>query len=483
MNSPVPEQLPPAAEQMSLLDRSKQAALGLGLAALAFAGAYGVANHIDGKLAVTTDSAQPSDGLSDAFDAAVAGLVAVGVAATAKRAYRHIYVSVSAEQAALNEMAHASSRFKSSVGRAVLGGSLVVVGSGALMGSFVDTAHEVSHSQSNVANFFTDILGKPAAGQDNFVISNSPRPELANNTNVSVDKANKFMTSAAQNNVSVIPANWEWHAAQRNGSPDAKIQVLAASLPARVANLPIADAKCDNISVAAAQELGVAKGETFTMDGLTLTVREVLDGKSGMNLLPVLFNSEDFGRCIRNNPDQPFTAMLAQGDKEQIKKILGEQGLSAENMSNRAFVVPTSEFIENSQKTGENSVNPLVLQALAVASLITGAAVGSRASRRLTENRRSNTVLRANGMSWHQVRTKEVETAESESMISSVWALPVVVLIDAATNGGIPGAALGPGIETMLCVVGANWLVNRSGTAIALRREARKENLAKGQRL
>lgn len=426
------------------------------------------------------DTAEPSNGLAQAFDVAVECGVITGTAVLAKRGIKHISLSFNEKERAVYDMAHAKNRKRAGIGRTLGAASLIVVGAGAMAGNFIDTAHEVSTSQSNVADYFAEITGGDTAESHSYVISNSPTPELANNGHISITKANGFLAQASSNNITAVPTSWEWHSGHRENEEDKKIQFLAGSLPSYITGLPPASEDCEQISVDAASELGVAPGQSFEMDGLTLKVRDVLQGKSGLNLLPVLFNNEDFSRCLKNNPQEPFSVLLAKGQKQDIERVLEEQGLSSSSLTDRAYVVPVEEFVKNTKETGENSVNPLVLQAMAVAFVLTGAALGNRSGNRLVENRRVNTVMEANGMSKRLISKRYAEMAESEALLSSAVALPVVALVDMYTNSGIPGANLAPTTKTALCVLGFSWGINRLGTAVAMRREAPNIDLSKG---
>ncbi len=454
------------------------------------AAGVGVVTHentnLDSPIVSTaSDSVSPSDGLANAFNLAVEGGAILGAGLLVKRGVGHIRRAFSSEDQAIHEMAHARNQSRGSVGRRVAQASLIVVGTGAMIGNFVDTAHEVSSSQAKVADYFANILGaeRPSDNIGNYVISNTPVPELANNTSISINRANGFLAHAKEHNITAVPGTWEWHSGQRKGEEGTKIQLLTGSLPSETTQIPLADKECKEISVDVAKELGVKKGETFTMDGLTLTVNNVIEEKSGLNLLPVLFNNEDFARCVRNTPDQPYSLILAQGQKTEIQKLLAEQGLSPDTLTDRAFVVPVDKFVQNSKETGENSVNPLVLQAMTVASLLAAAALGNRARNRLKENTRINTVWGANGLDKHALSKKYSEIAESEALYSSLIAIPVVLLADVYTNTGIPGAALAPSVKTVLCIVGINYGINKAGTAIAIRREASNMDLSKGHTL
>jgi hypothetical protein len=479
------EQGTPITPQHPRFRRAGQVIAGAAMLGVAAYGVGAAANHafnLDRTVSMAADNATPSDALSQDFllladVAAVAGAIVL-----AKRGGHYVRIAASPERQASHDMAHATKkRNKSLPVRALVGGSLVLAGAGAMFGNFYDTSNSVSSAQSNVAGYFNDILGTPKPGQDNFVITNSPAPELANTSNISVSKAGNFITSAEGSNVTVVPINFEWHAGERKGQEGSKIQLLTASLPEAMTGLPEASEDCSDVSVKAAKELGVAPGATFTIDGVSVKIREVLPTQSGLNLIPVLFNNKDFARCIKNNPEQAFTTLLAQGDKETITQMLKAQGLSSDGVVDRAFVIPSSEFIDNTKKTGENNVDPLVLQAMLVSLFITGAALGNRSRARLATNRLVNTVHESNGMDMHMINRQMVEVAESEAFKSGLLAMPLVLLVDTIANGGIPGSDIGPSTKTALVVLGGSWMANRVGTSIAMRRERRLTDLAKGQ--
>lgn len=442
------------------------------------AGAYTVASgEIDASATFPAvfAEAQPSDDLANAFDIVVAGGALLGTYALAKNGAGHIRRALNDEADALHQIARAD---RSSLCQRVVPASLIVVGAAAMTGNFIDIDREVSTAQSDVADILPSVLDSSEHSHDgeDYIITNSPQPELSSNSNLSQDLVHEVI-SDNKGNVHYIPGRWEWHAGEVN---DEKFTVLAASFPQEVTKIESGSESCDGVGVNVAEELGLQRGDTLKMDGLTLRVRETIDNSSGLGLLPVIFNNEDFARCVQNNPDQPFGFVLARGEKEEIERQLAENGLSPDNLSSRAFVVPVDEFLDNTEETGENNVSPLVLQAMGVAAIFAGAALSNRSRNRLTENRRINAVWHANGLGKSRIAQIYRDGAESEAIASSLVAAPVIVLLDAYTNSGIPGAEIGPSVTTFLCVVGTTWAINKAGTAVAIRREAPHIEAGKG---
>jgi hypothetical protein len=429
------------------------------------------------RLSITAETAQPSDDLALAFDALIdVGVVAGGIA-LAKRGAHRIRIASDDALMAQHELAH---RGEKKGIRRVVPAALLVTGAGIVMGNFIDINEEVSSAQVDVAGAFTSILSEKTDEEQvsRFFISSSPVPELTNDANLNFSASEAV--AVVDEETKYVPGRWEWHAAYSPDNSNAQFQVLSVSLPKEVTQMPEASADCTDITVDVAKELGLQPGETLIMDGVPLTVRETLDIKSGMNLLPVLFNNEDFARCVQGDPEQGYSFMLSQGDQTAIDAGLKAAGFNDGDIANRAYVVPVDEFINNTEQTGKNNSSPLVLQAMAVSGLFMGAALSGRSRNRLVENRRVNALWHANGFSKSMLARRYAEVAESEALASSALAAPLILIVDAYTNAGIPGAEIGPSAKTILCVTGINWGVNKISTAVAVRREASKINAGKG---
>lgn len=447
----------------------KSAVLGVGLLCAAGAGIVYSAQG-DGLIAerfeITSDQAQPSDILADAFDGLERLSALAGGLVLAKRGTHHLKSARDPSSRALNTMARASNRRR--VLRITSAATLLTAGAGVMAGNYFDAADSVSRSQANVGSFLVDVVDE---GEDAVLITNTPRPELANNATINPKVAAAVIESATENGETIIPMHWEWHPAVRPSNPQAKIQVLAAGLPQEITGLPLADEKCENVSVAAAKELGIEVGQEFQMDGLTLKVADILNDSAGFNLLPVILNNEDFERCVNTNMDQPYNVLLSGSGLTKAQEILKEAGVGSDNLSERVFVVPADKFVSDTLQTGKNTVNGLVLQAMALGLIFGGVALSGRDSNELISNRENNRLLKVNGFSERHIARMYAEKADADALQSSLFAMPGIILVDTFTNLGQPGAALGPSAKTYLCVLGLTWGVKRIGTSIAVRKE------------
>lgn len=433
-------------------------------------------------IVIKPEAAQPSDTFNDLFDGIYVGGAALGVGVLAKRAGRQVRLSFSKKEQAVSELSYqVGGNGTGRKVRALAGVSLIGAGAGLMTGGFVDIAREVGNSQVDVSEALFGELPGTGTGE-NFILSNTPTPELANAMNLPnevVAGISEAASSPEYDELVVAPMRVEWHTAFAEGSEN-KVQVLAAGLPQEITELPEANEICSNVKVVAAEELGVAPGQKLTVDGLPVTVHETVAESAGVNLLPVIMNNEDFARCLQTNPDQPFNAVLAQGEYEEVQRLLADSGVDVENLNNRVFVVPESEFMANTLQTGKNNVNGFALNAMALGLLFAGAALGNNARTQLANNRRINTMLQANGFDWKTIKHVYNEHSEKMALKSSIVAVPAIIGFDAMTNSGTPGAAMGPNAVTLLCVLGTTWTAARVGTELAVRKEAKREELNKG---
>lgn len=449
--------------------RLRTAVTGLTLmAGAAGLGAGVAAEAVDAGMpnAIVTE-AMPSDDMSNYFDVAVnVGALAGGIF-LAERGVKRVRIGMDESLYAAHQLALRQGTHPGKSRRRFAAVSLLASGAAVAVGNLVDIAEGVGTSQSDVAAAVSDIAGTDP--EHTFIVTNSPQPELLSSPNIPVGPATNAIEASEG---TLIPAVWEWRTATKKNI-DAKYTVLTMGLPQEITELPVSAEDCSEISVAAAQELGVKKGQTFQVDGVTMKVDQVLTGKSGLNVLPVLLNNQDYARCLKGNPDQAFSFLLGNGEQESIEGLLRAEGLeqNPEDLSQRAYVVPVSEFIAQSEQSGKNSVNPLVLEAAFVTSLLAGAALAGRASTRMANGRNSNSVLFASGTSKKSIANMYRELADSEAEVAGLIAAPLILLVDAFTNSGIPGAELGPSVKTVLFVTGLTWASNRIGTGLALRRE------------
>lgn len=480
---PIPAEISTPSHESGWRDTAGRVALGLGLASSAVVGAsLALRGEIDVEqnYAISTDEARPSNDLSDLFNLVVDGGAVIGGAAVAARGVRQIRMGLSPQYRALQEIAAARPRTGSRLQRYTAMGALSL-GTATMTGSFIDIAEGVSDSQPHVASAATRIMDGVGGEGETFLVTNSPHPELSTNGTVPQERAKAIVEQASVTSIPAIPMRWEWHTGQPSDEPtEAKRTLIAVSLPEELTELPPASESCDDISVTAAKQLGVEVGDNISMDGLTLKVHSVLTDEAGVNMLPVIFNNKDFAQCVSKNPDQPFSAVMTKGEQQEIEKLLEDAGISTDNLSEKLFVVPETAFTANTKQTGENSVNGLVLQAMATGLILGGVALGNKSKAELQASRQANTMLRANGMSNREIRSINTSRAATEAFRSSVGALPAVVLVDTLSSTGLPGSEFGLDIKNALCVIGLTTAAT-VGSALRANRTERN-NLELGGR-
>jgi len=474
-----PTEIPTPSHEAGWRDTVGRVAVGVGLAGGALAGTglavTGNLPSLDNKIAITSDDARPSDDLANLFDLMIQGGTIAGAAFVGARGAHHIRAGLDPHYRALSEIAHAQP--PTSIPRRIGAVGLLGTGTAAMAGSFMGIADGVAHSQENIASAATSIMQDIGGDGEVYMITNSPHPELSSNGNVPRERAETIVQQAAADSIPAIPMRWEWHTGwPSDETEDAKRTIVAVSLPNEITDLPPASESCEDISVTAARQLGVEVGDSITMEGLTLQVRSVLTEEAGVNLLPVIFNNDDFARCVDKDPDlqQPFSAILTKGEKDQVEATLEKAGVSSNNLSQNLFVVPETEFTDNTLQTGKNSVNGLVLQAMATAMVLGGAALSNQSKAELTASREPNTVLRVGGFTDRQVRRIHTEKAASDTAKSTLLSGPIIVAIDAFSNFGLPGSAMGVTGGTLLAVLGLTAGAKIGGTLLANRSERGK---------
>lgn len=487
-NEVMPAEITHRAEHAgSRWQRTRQAALGLGCMAAAAAGVWAVTEGVvnaDNSVAITTDHARPSDTLANAFDLLTEVGEGLGVLVAVKRGARHIDFAVRPTQKAIYDMAHTKRGVKGRLPRSIASVGLLAAGAGIMTGNYLNVADSISASQANVAQGVFDHVMDAAAPDTPgsvFYASSSSTPELLFPTHVSKDSVAKIIKSATADDVTAVPGREEWHSAFRSGEKDAKLELITFSLPHEVTGLPEADDSCTDVSAAASKELGVPIGGKINVEGLPVTIDRMLpEGTAGANMVPVVFNNEDFARCLASNPEQPFNFVLLKGTKARVEAALKDAGLSGEDAASRIFAVPEQEYISNSLQTGKNNVNSLVLEAMSVGLLFAGAALGGKARSEMVAARAKNGILKFNGFSNKMIARIYQEKAEAAAVQSSAIAMVGVLAVDGFTNSSIPGAALGPSLGTYAAVLGLTWGVNRLATSVSLRRELPKLEAKRG---
>lgn len=462
----------------------------LAIGATLLAGSIGVgysfieSNILNHDLAVVTDRAQPSDLLAKSFTYLETAGEAFGAVFLAKRGLHHLRLPFNESDQAIYSLNNASRNpDKKTKVKSLAAASILMGGAGLMIGNYSDIAKGVSHTQSNVAQLFDKTLSaKPSKGSQNLVVSNSPTPDILNTNFINVSIGNQILNSANNQGIPAVPIYKEWVSGSRvkNGQP---IEFLAIGMPQSATGLKESSNNCQTVNVDAAKELGVPVGKTFDVQGLELKVNHILTGSSGFNLLPIIMNSQDYTNCLNSNDKMPYSMILMDSTKQKIESILNkvQANSNTDPNSKRLYVATTQEFSNNALQTGQNAVDGLVLEAMMLGLGFAGIAISYKARTNLANNRKVNLFLKANGFTEKMVSKIYTEKMESEIIESSLFAFPAVLLFDAMTNLGEPGAALGPSLKTYLTILGLTWGVGRLSTSIALRREATNYNFDKGQ--
>ncbi len=460
----------------------------LAIGSVLLAGSIGVgysfieSNIINHDLAIVTDRAQPSDLLAKSFTYLEATGETFGAIFLAKRGMHHLRLPFNEKDQAIYSLnnSNVNSDKKTKI-KSLAAASILMGGAGLMIGNYSDIAKGVSHTQSNVAQLFNKTLAaKTTKGSENFVVSNSPTPDILNTNYVNVQIGNQILNAANNQGIPAVPIYKEWVSGSRvkGGQP---IEFLAIGMPQSTTGLKETTNNCQTVNVDVAKELGVPVGGTFDVQGLELTVRDILNGSSGFNLLPIIFNSKDYTNCLNSNEKLPYSMILMDSTKQKVQSILRKVQSTQNTSSQRLFAATSQEFSYNALQTGQNAVDGLVLEAMMLGLGFAGIAISYKARTNLANNRKVNLFLKANGFSEKMVSKIYTEKMESEIIESSLFAFPAVILFDAMTNLGEPGAALGPSLKTYLTILGLTWGVGRLSTSFALRREASNFNFDKGQ--
>lgn len=458
----------------------KRVGAGLGLAAGVYIGASVVTHHADDlekRLAHPPEYVQPSDLLADVFDVTQLATQYIAIGALGAQGVRQIRLAVNKKERALSELG--SEVVGKNRRRKVMAVGGLAVGAAVMSGAYFDMAADVNGAQPKVVNSVMDEFTGTDSGEQ-YVLSNSETPELLSAAQIPVDKQEDILEAAAQEGVMIAPMRYEWRTAV-GPQTDRRTQVLATSLPHEITGLPLANEDCEDVTVVAAKELGAKEGQDINMEGLEVKVGRVLENGAGFNLAPIIFNNEDFARCYKSNPDQPFSILLAEGEKNEIIKVLEDAGVdNAHDIANRVYVVPRGDFITNTEETVKNNVNGLMLEAMILGLGFAAGALSGRSKTELANNRRVNNLLLANGFDKRMLAKMYRERAGIEATASSLVAAPLIILVDNASNMFLPGASMGPNATTFLSVIGATYIANRIGTEMAIRRETKRPDLGKG---
>lgn len=468
---------------MRIPDGAYQAAAGAALVASSLAGVAALeasSEPFDSQAVVKFDQARPSDLIPTAFDTGRRLAELGGLLVIAAQGVSLISKSRNPERKALDKLGTETILGTGSLNLKIPIAALTV-GSAVMSGAFLDIADEVNAAQVEVIGGVWGGAGLDIESESTYVISNSDTPELLSASTFPPDALRDLaaVTSVVDGTegVQLAPVRYEWHTARTSDGGE-KVQVLATSLPEQVTELPVADTHCDYVPVAAASELGAEVGETIDVEGLQVTVEQVIEDGSGLNLLPIIMNNSDFARCFKSNIEHPYSAILAEGELADIQTILESAGLAGASgddldIQNRLFVVPIKDFISNTEKTVKGNVNGLVMEAILLGLLFAGGSLSNNERTKLANNRRINELLIASGLGYKNLAKMYADKARVESVASTAVAAPIIILFDGMSNLGLPGASMGPDARTMLSVLGLTYGAKRVGSAIAIRAEKR----------
>lgn len=472
--------------------RFRDLAVGVGLGAAALTGvAMEATGHLDvGStiISLAPNQAQPSTALSTVLDIGVDAGASLGAGLLVWRSGKLIRRSGSPRMQAIHTMAHAkapkagekpNTTFK--VRRAAAGVGAIALVSGLSIGNFWEIGRSAGNSESSVGILLDKMLTKAGTGQgENFLISTSPYPELANNSSMPHGPTHRMQIAAAKQGITLLPERSEWHKVLLPSGYHQEVVVFG--IPPKYTGLPLSDASCSNVKTIVSKDLGVpTTGDTVNIDGLPTTVADVFSTNSGAGLLPIIMNNNDMVRCLDNNPQQAFSGILARGNKQELADLLQTQGLSSTNIANRAYIVPLEQFLQNTQRSNKEMVYPYVLDAIGLGLILGSCALSLLSRTKIKERQRTNAALVANGTSLRTIAAIEGEKAESSAIKTAFIASALLPIVEYFENSGISGSDMGVALKTALFVLGGTWFSLRTGSAVALRKEAKSINSGEEQ--
>lgn len=423
--------------------------------------------------------AQPSDDLANAFDGAVDGATILGAGVLLGTGLRQGYLALKPRANAINEIAF-KGRPGNAIKRAVTASTLATFG-GMIFGFSANIGDAVGGSQVDalrplVADFKADTP----------ILTNSGKPELATTPILSNQVVAKLFEVKELGNfdVDIVPIRYSWESVIRqkdikNDQKEApKILSVVMSLPSEITDLKDADETCEDIPINASPTLGKI-GEKVEMAGTTFEIKGHLDG-SGPNVVPIAMNNESYAKCFSANPDQPYNLIALRGDKTEIKKFMDETKLlQSDEASERVYESTLNDFIIETDRTSKNNSNGLILVFAAVSSIATAGALAYKAKSEFANNRDVNSMFAASGMTNKQIKQIALIRSDREALLSSIYAMPLVIGVDYMTAIGTPGAEnVSPNALTFLAVLGVSTAIGRIATEISAPSEVHKLNPA-----
>ncbi|MCL4357482.1 hypothetical protein M1512_01120 [Patescibacteria group bacterium] len=471
--------------------RVRNLATGLALTGLALGGGVLVADgsvSLTHDFAITTSHAEPSNALAEGFGLLEDVGAAIGTIAILKRGVRHFRSAIDPKEAALEEVAHASMKHKTiasrKVPRIIAASGVLTTFTGIVAGSFFNISDNVSKTQSNVAEMLQTIVPPHDTA---FILSDTPTPSVLNMSSVNQNTIAQIDNDAKKTGTSVTPVDINWaggsystsssayNTSDKSNTPNYNLEFLTIGLPQSETGIQRADKECNNVEVNVSSELGLRPGEFFDLQGLKVKVHQLINGYSGFNLLPVVFNNSDYQRCLlTENKEGASSFTLVDSTPSKMSTFLKLISKTYNNNpQDRLYAVSFQDFINNAETAGKNAVNGLVLEAMFIGMTLGAIALNYKTSQDLANNRSRNRMLKANGFDEHLIMKLYRERSELDAIVSALLAMPGIEIVDTLVNNAQPGGALGINLETYVSVTGLLWIISRISTSLAVRRESR----------
>ncbi len=474
------------AHPMSMRERVVRGAAGSMLTLTAALGMYQATKHsaeiLSDRLKFNIDDeATPSDDFAELYKGAMDGVAILGGVALANMGIRRIRIAISPSEGALNNLAvqgKSGGKLKT-----VTASGLTVLATG-MFGFSGDIGNGVGGAQANALSALTE--GFPP---DTTILSNSGKPELATTPILSNQTIEKLaeLHATGRYDVNMIPIRYSWDSAIRekdskNATPgkEPKILSVAMSFPAEVAGIPDADKTCNEVPVRAASALGQA-GDKFSMAGSNFIIKDTLNN-SGPNTVPIIMTNDSYARCFASNPEQPYNLLALNGNKsEEIDRFLKDSDIlsSTTNINSRVRKSTLADFIHETDRTSKNNSNGIILIFAGAVAMAAAGMLANKAKADFANNRSTNSMLSANGMSNKDIARISYIRSSREAALAALYATPFVVAMDYVTATGTPGAVnIAPNILTFLTMYGFAAGVGRLALGAVAPSEIRKLNPA-----
>jgi len=435
------------------------------------AGGLALVNHphyLKDELAFQPKTAQSSNLLVDVFnDLEVAGEI-LGGAFILKRGLNNLRFSLDGREQALNSLSpnQRSSKFGKNIAVSTL-----LTFSAVMVGNYLGIAHDASHTQTSIASVLTDFGSKKGdTDQKTSVLSSSSRPDILNGTTIPQNGLQTLNQIDQHNNlhVELIPIEKQWISARRNDS-SATYELLALGVPEQTSDL---NQSCNRVPVEVSNTFGVPVGGTFEADGLTMQVTKELQNSTGFDLQTVIMNQTLFNHCLDQSKESlPYNLIIAEGRDSHLKDLIDLYQKQYPNPEDRIYLTTARDFIQNALQTGENAVDGLVLEAMAIGFIFSDIAFAYKIKNDLERSRKTNLFLKANGFLDKDIAKIYNYSLEKNLFQSGLVALPITFIVDSFTNIGEPGAKIGLSFEIYLATLGLSWAFSSIASKYYLRKE------------